>query len=334
MKRATLAEGALLLGLTAGCGGPSLQASVIDCSALSYAAGADVTLDRPAHVRAASEVVWRGDELVVVQDDALWLATLQPGQARVEALALPAPDGVRLFDNGRSNKMQKPDFEAAFVHDNTLYVFGSGSAPGRYRVAVVEPNSATLVTLSRFYQSLRLNAEFAGSELNVEAVVPNGGWVYLFQRGNGAPRKGIGPVDAVGRVQLTALVEHIRRPESEPPQLQHVVTFDLGTSSGARLTFTGATALEESLMFTASAEASPDTIRDGEVTGSALGLIVEDEARLAPLTTSSGELMRAKAEGVALHRNDNTLAYVVLDRDDPERPAELCRVRLRGFDPP
>ena len=78
---------------------PRLHAQVKDVRRLRYDDGADALLDRPAHARAASAVVRVEHTLLVVQDDALHLARVE-ADGRVMAIALPAEDGVRLFDKG------------------------------------------------------------------------------------------------------------------------------------------------------------------------------------------------------------------------------------------
>jgi hypothetical protein len=88
---------------------PSLGARVVKRTPLLYDRGADPALDRPAHVRAGSALVRLDTHtLAVVQDDASFLAVLDGvGHAtatlHVRDMPLPAPDGVRLFDDGRGN---------------------------------------------------------------------------------------------------------------------------------------------------------------------------------------------------------------------------------------
>src|SRR3712207_3817046 len=84
---------------------PALETRVVRRLPMRYAAGADATLDRPAHVRAASGLVWHGPRLVVVQDDTNFLALVDPATGLAESIALPAGEGGRRqFDDGRGNK--------------------------------------------------------------------------------------------------------------------------------------------------------------------------------------------------------------------------------------
>ncbi|MGZ3477188.1 MAG: hypothetical protein ACXWUG_26785, partial [Polyangiales bacterium] len=53
---------------------PDLEVVIRGRRELRYGLGADPSIDRPAHVRAASAVVRMGTRLAIVQDDASFLA--------------------------------------------------------------------------------------------------------------------------------------------------------------------------------------------------------------------------------------------------------------------
>jgi hypothetical protein len=102
-----------------------------------------------------------------------------------------------------------------------------------------------------------------------------------------------------------------------------------------RLTFTDATALKDGLLFLAVAENSPDTYRDGPVAGVVVGVIdrasEERSPRWTRLVDSEGHPYLGKVEGLVLDPENPGRAFAVVDRDDPDLPAELCTVELRGF---
>lgn len=56
-----------------------------------------------------------------------------------------------------------------------------------------------------------------------------------------------------------------------------ITQYDLGWMEGVRLSFTDATLVRSGILYSAAAEDSPDAVLDGEVAGSALGLIQEGE---------------------------------------------------------
>lgn len=319
---------------------PSLVARVRSRRALFYAEGPDAAHDRPAHVRAGSGLAWLGRRLVVVQDDASFLAIVDPRDATARAVPLPAgPGGARLFDDTRGTKRWKLDLEACVALDGVLLAFGSGSTDQRERIVVardldgpdVAAPSLEVVSAGALYAALRAEVAFSGSELNLEGAAALGDDVVLVQRGNGAPRGGSTPVDATCRVDRAALLAYLADPTRPPPRLREVTPVDLGAIDGVRLTFTDAAAGPDgALWFLAAAEASPDTYHDGVVVGVALGVIERTgAARWTRLLDEAGGPLLDKAEGLAL---DGDRAWIVLDKDDPLAPSELCRVELRNRD--
>ena len=157
------------------------------------------------------------------------------------------------------------------------------------------------------------------------------GVLRLFQRGNGAPRGELQPVNATCDIGWSILWEHIRF-GGPPPPLRDVTQYDLGDLGGVRLTFTDAAAMPGGgVLFLATAEDSPDAIRDGEVFGTAIGVLGDDDSpRWAPLSDAQGEPLRVKAEGLAVDWDEPGRAYVVLDSDTSRAPAELLEVQLSG----
>ena len=329
---------------------PLLAARILRCTAMRYRGGADRVTDRPAHVRAASGLIQLGERLAVVQDDASFVALVDPGSGLADAIALPrGPGGWRHFDDRRGNKDDKLDLEAVTtvpgLDGPVVLAVGSGSRPMREHVALVRGiagGSATveLLHVPGLFAALRGAQQFAGSEMNIEGMLHLGDRLRLFGRGNGAAREGLLPVDASCDLEWAALeryFEHVRSdPSATPPPPTSIVRYELGEIRGRRLSFTDAVLASpatdgtEHVLFTATAEASPDAVRDGPVTGSVIGIIeAGSRARWAELTDASGRPWVAKVEGIALIPGTRR-ALVVVDRDEPERPAELCEVELSG----
>jgi hypothetical protein len=315
---------------------PTLHALVRRRCQLFYQAGADPRLDRPAHVRAASSLAWFQGRLVAVQDDANFVAAIDPHSGRADAWPLPAGAlGRRLFGDAQNNKHHKLDLEAAVVvrdqEGEVLLALGSGSTPRREKVAVVRGPAlvATLVDASDFYAGLRTASEFSGSELNLEGAVAAFDSLYLFQRGNGAPRGALLPTDATCTVSVAALLAYLANPDAAAaPAPTRIQRYDLGRPGGARLTFTDAAWIKGRLWYTAAAEASPDVTRDGEVCAVALGLL-EPAPRYTLLTDEHGPVVD-KVEGLAEDPDRPGWLYAVVDRDDPDAPAELLHIEVSG----
>jgi hypothetical protein len=309
---------------------------------LMYAAGADPSRDRPAHVRAGSgccfvDVPGQGRRLAVVQDDAAFIALVDPHNGRVDAVELPArAGGLRQFDKARGNKMDKLDLEsiASLTIDGSPALLAMGSGSDRVREVfvlvrfVADAPVVEELPAHAFFAGLKKNKAFAGDELNIEGMVVDGERVRFFNRGNGA---GVA-VDATAEVGLSQLLAHLRDPLLHAaPTPKHVRAFDLGKDqAGTRLTFTDATRHpDERTLFLAAAEASPNAVDDGEVTSTAIGVLHDDgRFSMIPLLDERGGPLRDKVEGVAIDPSDPGRAFIVVDKDDATAPAELLQVRL------
>ncbi len=340
----------------------ALCARVVHTAALYYADAAHSQLDRPPHVRAGSGLTWAGDRLVVVQDDANFVALVDPLNGRVESVTLPAgTGGRRRFERALGNKPHKMDLESVVNipqadGDPLVLSLGSGSKTRRESIIVmrglVDPRAGSgpvivVHALPAFFARLRETVAFAGSELNVEAAVHlgsvDGGRLRLFNRGNGARRGELMPVNASGEMSWRDLEAHMARPDSvDAPTLGDLVQYELGAVGGVPLTFTDAAVVpgppddaeRRWTVYTAAAEASPDVRRDGLVAGCAIGVISEGpegiSARWAMLENEAGQPFAGKVEGVELRPDDSKRLYVVVDRDAPEVASELCEVELEG----
>ncbi len=321
---------------------PALTATVVERMPLRYVGGAVPSEDLPGHVRAGSALGWLGRRLVVVQDDTLALGLVDLSRSHTEPVLLPRGEANRRqFGSALGNKRHKFDLESCIAvrdeHGERLLALGSGSTRARERIVVASPAPSGALTISvldasRLYAALRARSDFSGSELNIEGAAVVGERVRLFQRGNGAPRPPLVPLDATIDLDLPSLLRFLAAPASAPlPSLDHVTSYDLGTIGGARLTFTDATtATDGRVVYLASAEASPDTYHDGPVTGVALGVLDDAGARWCPVLDASGAPLDAKAEGLAPDPDDATRWYAVTDRDDPDAPAELLTLVVAG----
>ena len=100
----------------------------------------------------------------------------------------------------------------------------------------------------------------------------------------------------------------------------------LGDCDGVPLGFTDADLHGDRIWWLGSAESSPNTYDDGAVAGSAIGML---DGPSATLCHPAGNRFLGKAEGLALI--STTRAWVAVDPDDHEQPAELLAVSLHGW---
>jgi hypothetical protein len=266
-------------------------------------------------IAAASGIVWLAGRLWVVADDetALTSCALDGGDARAHALPFAA-----LPDEHAARKAQKPDHEAMFGGpDGALYVLASGSTQGRVRGVRLAPGGEPReLDLRPLYAGLRGELP----ELNVEGVALTARHLVLLSRGNGARRDNA--VVRLDKERALAELSHERR--LTPHALHDVVRVALGELHGAPLGFTDATPHPDGgVLFTAAAEASPDTYHDGHCAGSVVGMLSEDGV---PGVTALA-LPAHKLEGLCVvGQSESQLELrLVADPDDRGQRAPLLR---------
>lgn len=320
---------------------PTISCVVTKRVPLYYEEGADVNVDRPRHVRSGSAVVWLNTRkrLAVIQDDASFIALVDPKTARATSEILPwQHEGQRQFDAMRGNKAMKLDLEACVcvsLNDelDRMIAFGSGSSPMREKIVVADVTATTfdvqIVDAHALYETFRQRVGFSGSELNIEGACIVGGTLRLFQRGNGMANEASMPVDATCDLDLERFLSFLEAPEAlEPPELENVHVYDLGALQNTRYTFTDATMHNGTLYFLAAAEASPNATDDGPVVGTALGVATDDATFVTPITDEDGKPFLVKVEGLVANPFVEGEFFIVTDRDDPSEPAELCTLSV------
>jgi hypothetical protein len=303
-----------------------LSASLSLLEPLLYADGGSPGEDRPAHVRAASAMRRRGKELVIVQDDTNVLVVRSESGAVEHVLLPPSKRGERVFDDTLGNKKKKLDLEACvLLPDERIVAFGSGSKKKRERLVVLSPHGAAeVIEGERLYERLH-DPSFAGSELNLEGALVVGDVLRLFQRGNGAVRGELSPINATADVPLHAFLAWLAEPASDAPKLEHIVHYDLGAVNGVPFGFTDAALAHDGrVAFIACAEGSPDTVRDGEVFGCRFGLIEDDDVRMTTVLDAQGAPSKLKLEGLEARLSEPLSFDVVADMDAPSEPATLA----------
>ena len=276
------------------------------------------------HLAAASGLVCAHGRAYVIGDDEHHLAVFSdlhsPGQLhRVRSAALPADAALR--------KRLKPDFESLLLlprrgrRPDALLALGSGSKRRRDGGVLIalrpdgEPEgSVTPIDLKPLYAVLRQRL----GAINIEGAFISGAhWVLLNRGVGGQPSASVWWALST----LHGLVAG-RLAGLEPLAVQ---THDLGFIDGVQLAFTDGAALPGGgFLFSAVAEATPNSVDDGACVGSVIGHIDCNGALLA-----QRRLNRAvKVEGLALQvHNGQTHLALVTDADDPARPAELLLAR-------
>jgi len=259
-------------------------------------------------VRAGSALRRVGARLLAVQDDAFSAVWIDPATRKLEPLVLRGPGSAL-------GKNDKPDFEAALVHDGRIWILGSGSRPNRCGIARVDPASREVALMNALplYGAI---ARELGQPANIEGAVPLADRLRLFQRGPGRSPKASYTID----VPLEVL-------SGAAPKILSVTNYDLGVVGGVFLAFTDAVALGRHIAYLAVAEDTPDGIADGAIHGAGVGILRDGGAHWDVLTEADGSVSKRKVEGIALDAAGG--GWLLTDPDDAKAPAELCRVDLK-----
>jgi hypothetical protein len=317
-----------------------LKAQIVRSVPLFYQDGAIPALDRPAHVRSASGIVWVGNHFVVVQDDANFIALVDSTKEKVAAITLPTGEGgKRQFDDVRGNKKFKMDLESCVLvpHEgqDLLLTFGSGSNPFRENIVILrdlmDKPKPDVCHAPELYAVLRSAKEFAGSEMNIEGAVFLDKKIRLLNRGNGSSSDDGDAINSSCDLDWQSLYAYLMNPQQKPPVLENIVRYDLGTLCDLPLCFTDVTTCNGKLFFSAAAEDSPDAQTDGEVAGSVLGIFDgQNTVRWTEVCYADGNRFRGKIEGMTFMEKESHQVFVVIDQDSPNEPSELCEIQLIG----
>ncbi|ALW86522.1 hypothetical protein AUC43_16390 [Hymenobacter sedentarius] len=255
-----------------------------------------------AGLPSASGIELIGPVAYVISDDAPFVYLL-------DAATLAVTGQVRLFESaefgsGRIPKKTKADAEALTAltwPDGAagVLVLGSGSTPLRETgwFVPVAGGAAQPVALAPLYALLRAHLP-AGARLNVEAAASSDTELLLFQRttevANGA---------LMFRLPLAATLQFLAC-GGPAPGVAAPLSFELPHINGRPAGFSGASFVHERLFVSASVEETKDSVLDGQVLGSFIGVLDEQHtaATFARLVWADGRAYIGKVEGLAVRR--------------------------------
>lgn len=259
-------------------------------------------LGADAYVAAASGLVLRGEELLVVADDLAGLFAFPrtgdgPGRALVEPPVPPTDHAAR--------KATKPDLESlALLPDGSVLALGSGATDQRERALRWPPERWE--DAHDLYAGLRLTLD----DLNVEGCAVVGEHLWLAQRGNGANGR-----NALVQLDLAAGLTAAAVLDVRPVDVPEAGGWPLGLSDLSPLP-------DGRLLFCAVSEAVASTYEDGPCVAAAIGVLDPVAGEVHVLEELSEP---HKVEG-CLRDPDGSAVLLVADADDPTAPAPLLRV--------
>ncbi|MBC3538869.1 DUF6929 family protein [Rufibacter sediminis] len=279
-------------------------------------------------IPSASGIERVGDFFYVIGDDSPYLFRLDSTFKVVQKVPLFTPGPLA---EGRIPKPVKPDLEAITLvtleGQPCLLIIGSGSTPARntgYLVPVTRNGvgKPIMVPLQTLYSQLRADKNITGeAALNIEGLAADEEYLYLLQRF--AP----GGQNVLITYTLSSITPFLlgRGAAPKPSGLQQWALPDLAK---IKTGFSGMTsALGGQMLFTASAEETPNAVLDGEVYGSLVGLLqahphsspqpVTPEV-VVPITQKDGSSYKSKIESICvLDKHRHSLeAVAVADNDN------------------
>ena len=293
---------------------------------------------RQPFLSAASGLVCIGGQAYVVADDELHLGqfnldTAEPGQL------------LRLFEgelpgDKRERKALKPDFEVLIwlppQADATqfnypygaLLALGSGSKPNRCSGVLLSVNAQGAINgepqrlpLQNLYAALAVHVD----DLNIEGAVVSGDTLFLMQRGSKGSR-----CNALLSLPLAELRTLLRDPAHEIHIARHnIQSFELGEIEGVPYSFTDGAALPNGdFLYTAVAENTDDSYRDGACLGAVIGVASLD----GTVKWQQPLAQPHKVEGVSVRVEGESLqVLLVTDADDPSVPALLLSAQIDNW---
>lgn len=278
----------------------------------------------------ASGIEKHGSFYYVMGDNVPWLYKLDDHYNVTQKIVIAATDS--LVDEVIPKKI-KPDFEAmTMVQEaghNSLLLFGSGSKTpkrdGLVKIEVDQGDSVTHFSLTDLYNHIRTESGLDIDDFNIEAAAASGTQLYLFNRGK----------NRIFVFDLRQFMAYVNNEGSVPTFSTYKIK--LPEIEGIKAGFSGADISPDgkSIIFTASVENTSNTIDDGAILGSFVGIIPlgELEDKLKPscvLIAHGSEGLKIKVESVAVnHQSKEGKLSLVLVTDSDGEASEVFEVSLQ-----
>ncbi len=296
-------------------------------------------------IPSASAVEVINGNIYVVGDDSSFLYVLKYDLTLLAKVPLYTVKEEYITGN-RIQKKEKADLECitrltinGYPH---LLILGSGSKSPRRDVAFLVKlptpyNRKHLVweiSLVKWYAFLRMNEDVTGASgvLNFEAAASTEEYLYIFNREN----------NAALRFDLPEFIEFIQG-HTEGVPFPTVITSELPFIENVRAGFSGADYFDNKLFFTAAAEDTANAIDDGEIMGSAVGILSfngEEKSRgkiAAGFTGNVSEFtlipkiqqLPLKIESISVYEKEGDHTYIAIAvSDDDKGGSDILMLQL------
>jgi len=296
-------------------------------------------------IPSASAVEVINGNIYVVGDDSSFLYVLKYDLTLLAKVPLYTAKAEHIIGN-RILKKEKADLECitklvinGYPH---LLILGSGSKSPRRDVAFLVKlptpyNRNHLVweiSLVKWYSFLRMNEDVTGPSgvLNFEAAASTEEHVYIFNREN----------NATLRFDLPEFIEFIQG-HTEGVPFPTIITSKLPAIENVRAGYSGADYFDNKLFFTAAAEDTTNAIDDGEIMGSAVGILSfdgEEKTRGKITNGFTGSIseftlipkinnLPLKIESISVYEKENDSTYIAIAvSDDDKGGSDILMLQL------
>lgn len=258
-------------------------------------------------INGASGLIYENGRLLLISDDSfvLYIYSLENKNLKK----------INLSENQNQEegiiKSLKSDFESIATKDNEIHIFGSGSAENRYQHLIIDSDTLKVKkrkSLKKLYHQMMDSSGITEDDFNIEGVILGENKTLFFNRGNGPEKKN--GIFKIG-------------------QKTEFIPVELPVTNNVRFGFTDACCFENQIYFTASAEAGDSTYDDGEVLGSAIGIINTEDLSLKEFKIITN---KHKIEGISVIKKTEDFIEFILceDADDDKNETNIFKYTLKN----
>ncbi len=259
-----------------------------------------------------SALEYRSNTLYVIGDDVNYILCLDENWNKIKELKLFEFTGERI------PKPDKPDLECATIIGEMLYVVGSGSKSPQRDVAFLinlSDNKIKKISTAAFYSIFR-DRHIIG-EMNIEGFTDCKDKLLFFNRGN------------TQQPNQLIVTDHKILKKQFPDKFK-VIPIQIGRMNDVALGISGACYDDKNdiLFLTTSAENTCNAYDDGEIIGSAIGIVYNAYKKLQEkefiidelieLSTINTAFAKQKIESICIiKQTDKNYSFtLVADNDD------------------
>ncbi|KIC02888.1 DUF6929 family protein [Flavobacterium sp. PL02] len=250
-------------------------------------------------IGSASGLIYQDNSLFIIGDNSGYLYEYNIDNSDLKKHEIIANPTENIAKN------LKPDFESITHHNDTVYIFGSGSTDQRNKMVEFDLKNKTKIAtnnLTDFYAVMQNFSGIKPEDFNLEGAIFDGENWYLFNRGNGKTNK-----NAIFTIHAKNLGEEFSLIS---------VDYKLPKIKGVRSSFTDAILVDNKIYFLATAEDTKSTYADGEILGSFIGQI---DLKTMKIDYTKKISTTNKFEGLTLYKkSNNTIEFLLCEDNDTE----------------